>query len=265
MKVTGKLVRTDLSLGGVPTKAGDFVATIKTKLGAVTTVTTEAFAVEPLPAWAVGTFNGGGADGLVTLTVSNVGKLSGKWMSEGLTWTLSAPSFASYDEAAETYAADLVMKAGKSVVTNTVTVAAGTMGGVFDGPLFTAQQNLWKQEPWKTTGKAFTKAGAVDYAPFGRTQDVVTLKVAATGAVTVKGSFVPGENPRTGAPIRYSASCSSVLCPQTTPDANGIFQAQVFIHFPPVAGKFPEGYTACVSLYWVGLRFVLAEVEETVP
>ena len=65
-----------------------------------------------LPDWAVGTFDGeavkkeimddGGASwtvaGLVSLTVSATGKISGKMFREGETWTLSAESFVGYDE-----------------------------------------------------------------------------------------------------------------------------------------------------------------------
>lgn len=265
VKENGKIVRYVYALAGAPTKDGEFVVTFKTKLGAVTTVTTEAFSVRPLPAWAVGTFNGGGADGQVALTVSKVGKLSGKWQSGGLAWTLSAPAFAGYDETDGTYAAELVMKAGKLVQTNAVVLAAGSCGGTVTGPLFTADQNNWKLEPWKTAGKAFAKAAAVTYAPFERDGDTVSLKAAAAGTVTVKGSFVIGENPKTGAPVRYAASCSAVLCPLDPPEADGTFSARVFIHFPPKPDKLPDGYTACVTIRWDGTDFTVEEIEETLP
>ena len=74
--------------------------TVKENVGGKTkSVTHQAsatFVVERMKPWAVGTFNGGNTNGIATLTVSNVGKLSGKWMSEDLTWTLSAASFDAY-------------------------------------------------------------------------------------------------------------------------------------------------------------------------
>ena len=265
VKENGKVVRYEYALTGAPTKDGEFVTTFKTKLGAVTTVTTEAFSVRPLPVWAVGTFNGGGADGQVTLTVSKVGKLSGKAQADGLTWTLAAAAFAAYDAERDAYDADLVAKSGKLVRTVAVTFTADEVGGLAVADAFEVRQNNWKTEPWKTLAKAFAAAEAVAYAPFGRPDDTVSLKVATSGTVTLKGSFVIGENPRTGAPVRYAVSRSAVLCPVGQPDAAGAFPADVLVSFPPKKDKLPDGYVACVRLHWTGSRFLFLEADEGKP
>ena len=93
----------------------------------------------------------------------------------------------------------------------------------------------------------------------------MSLKVATSGTVTLKGSFVIGENPRTGAPIRYAASRSAVLCPVGQPDAAGAFPADVLVSFPPKKDKLPDGYVACVRLHWTGSRFLFLEADEGKP
>ena len=79
--------------------------------------------VLPLPDWAVGTFNGGGDLGQVSFTIAKTGKLSGKYLSEGLTWILASDSFDSIDESGDVYRAILIGKSGKLVMTNEVGVA----------------------------------------------------------------------------------------------------------------------------------------------
>ena len=58
--------------------------------------------VEGLPAWAKGTFNGvvRESGGLATVTVSSVGKISGKFYEGGTNWTLSAASYTGATSAA---------------------------------------------------------------------------------------------------------------------------------------------------------------------
>ena len=85
--------------------------------------------VLPLPDWAVGTFNGGGDLGQISLTVAKTGKLSGKYLSDGLTWALAANSFDSIDDSGDVYRATLIGKSGKLVMTNDVGVACDAMGG----------------------------------------------------------------------------------------------------------------------------------------
>ena len=184
--------------------------------------------VEPLPAWAVGTFNGGGA-GLATLTVSKAGKISGKYLADGKTWNLSAASFAAYDAETATYAADLTAKCGKETAAVKLLVD-DTCAQSETAPLaFSVFRNGWKEEPLKTKalkGKTDTKTIA---------DKTIVFTVGASGAVTAKLTTT-GLNGKA-----YTATCSTVLIP--TKDDNGYL---VFYYFPPKSGKFDgsAGFTA---------------------
>ena len=251
---------------GVPSKDGFYLTTFTVKKDGVTVKRTAAFRVEILPAWAQGTFDGGADEsfavgGQATFTVSKVGKLSGKWMSLGTNWTLSAAAYARYDRDVTQYVANVVGKTGsgkKAVAfTNELTVAASEeaeLGGLATSELHLAYQNRWGAEPWKTIAKKFAKASEIAYVPTGfATNETVSLKVGATGKVTVKGKFVKSVDERTRRVTWHSASGSAVLCPQTAPSDDGSFDGVVFVYFPPKA-KTPlaDGYDACVWVRWSG-------------
>ena len=263
-----KIAGYDYSVSGVPTKAGEFFVTFTTKLNGVSTVTTAAFTVLDLPAWAQGTFDGGAdetfaAGGQATLTVSKAGKLSGKWMSGGTNWTLSAASYDHYDSESGSYVALMIGKTGsgkKAVAfTNELFVSeadAEYLGGVATNALFIAYQSVWKAEPWKTIGKKFTRGGTVVLHPgVVGTNDTITLKFAASGTVTVAGKFETSVDSK-GKVSYYSVSASAVLCPQGDPDGYGAFDGAAFVYFPPKAKTpLPDGYSACVWVHWDGTAF----------
>ena len=166
--------------------------------------------VVALPTWAYGTFDGGNTNGMAQLTVSNVGKISGKWMSVGMTWTLSAASFDAYDAEREAYCAMVIGKSGKLVMTNEIEV---TESGV-ESELFDAWRNGWKEEPLKTLATKL-KGQKVQVGE-------VQLTIGSSGAVTAKGTFGS-----------YSASCSTVLIPTAE-----VGRYRVYLYFPPKSGKF---------------------------
>ncbi|MBR6733909.1 MAG: putative Ig domain-containing protein [Kiritimatiellae bacterium] len=246
--------------------------------------------VDALPAWAVGTFNGG----LANVTVAANGKISGKLMKDGETWTLSGAAFETICEwripynnghvgeeeglwrpgdTGRSFGATVVAKYGKSVATNYVEVSETrfadatsetgyrTRGVATVRPAsapsqdsvpmeWTAWQNLWRTEPWKTMAKAFAKAPALEIEIEDGAGGTVTLKFAASGAVTASGKFVTGKDAR-GRDVVHSATCSSVLIP----DEDGAPAAyRVHIYFPPKAGKF-EGHAADIPLVWNGDAF----------
>ncbi len=291
------------SLEGTPTaasktdKGGNLTpATVKlTVTTASKSPKTYAFnwTIKPLPDWAVGTFDGvvgmfygkganslkGEPLGLVqSLTVGANGKISGKLLESGKTWTLAAVSFADVDCPQSDvddikFLATVTGKAGKEVITNEVTVAedeaarsasAPYQRGVVSGwaasepPVeWTAWQNLWKQDTWKAVAKPFANKKLALYFTddaFTRLDDLDTLeeneevygtldlKFASSGAVTASGKFVTGQDKK-GKNIVYSASCSSVL----VPDTDGKYS--VFLYFPPKDGKF-DGYAVKVLLFW---------------
>ena len=153
---------------------------------------------------------------------------------------------------------EVVEKAGKAVTTNTVMVSEseialedGTLLGVAEGADWIAYQNLWKGTALKPVAAKMAKApiltlsGTADGLPTDG--DTLTVKVAATGVATVKGTFVTGVNARTGKPVTATASTTAPLIP------TGADTYSLFIHLPP-KGTFP-GYSAELSLTWTGSAF----------
>lgn len=215
----------------------------------------------PLPDWTVGTFNGGGDNGQVSLTVAKTGKLSGKYLTEGLTWALAANSFDSIDDSGDVYRATLIGKSGKMMITNEVAVTSDAMGGIAESFDYIAYQDNWKLEPWKTLGKFFAKSVVLEYEDSAsvagvESPGVLSLKFAASGAVTVKGAFVTGIDEKTGMEIFYSTSGTAVLAPQSEPDEDGVFDGVVFVYLAPKARKF-DGYVRCVNVRWTGEGWVI--------
>ena len=294
------------SLEGTPTaasktdKGGNLTpATVKlTVTTASKSPKTYAFnwTIKPLPDWAVGTFDGvvgmfygkGGYSlkgeplGLIqSLTVGANGKISGKLMESGKTWTLAAASFADVDCSQSDvddikFLATVTGKAGKEVITNEVTVtvdeaarsaSAPYQRGIVSGWAasepsleWTAWQNLWKQDAWKAVAKPFANkklalcftddefTRLVDPDTLGEQDEVygtLDLKFASSGTVTASGKFVTGQD-KNGKDIGYSATCSSVLVPDTD---NTYGNYSVFLYFPPKDGKF-DGYAVKVPLAW---------------
>ena len=177
---------------------------------------TQTFAVnlyiDPLPAWAVGTFDGSVSDGgesvgvVQSFTVATSGKISGKLLEGGKTWALSASEFSRVDrvEGSDEFYATVIGKAGKEVITNEVTVSAengiGVAIGIFDVQLSTPNsqlstyiwsgyQNLWKRADTKAEMPLFKSNIVVDY-PLGEPGDLnntVKLTFKKDGVVSFAG------------------------------------------------------------------------------
>ena len=230
-----KINATTGEITGVPTKAGTYESVIKATSGANSKwidQITRTYVVEALPPWAVGTFDGGSHEGVGTVTVAATGKISGKWMSEGTNWTLTATSFDAYNPEEDAYWATVVGKSGKLAFTNDLVVTSE----VLRTDLFKAYQNNWKVEPLKSEavnlkGRIFTREVA---------GGELTLKVGANGTVTITGRFVTGVDAR-GKEIVYTATGSGVLIPT---DSGDYF---VYIYLPPKPGKF-DGLVTIVAL-----------------
>ena len=242
--------------------------------------------VDALPAWAQGTFAGGGfvetalPAGQVSLTVSAAGKVSGKALGDGLTYTLAAPyysGFALADDGGGIYSnffADVTAswsyKEGtKTIKTNDVVQlvvqdndiggVATTGGGFVETalPEWTAWQYNWKADPWKDVGKKLDKqtrtyailsdgsfseededlSAALGADVVGR----VTLKFAATGAVTIAGEFVTGYDEKKEKYTIVKASGSATLVPVDNE------HGEVFVYLTP---KGLSPHARCVTLPW---------------
>lgn len=222
--------------------------------------------VDPLNSWAVGTFNGGGANNQVTLSISSAGKISGKVLTdENVTWTLAAPYFSSYsrDDINDpgTYTASVTLTSGKKTLLpiNVKVTYDDTLGRGFlkaDEKRFTALADVWKVTEWKTIAKAFQKAPSLT---FDGLQDLkhnpgeVSLKFASSGAVTVSGVFIVTN--ASGKEVTYKATGSAVLLPVETPKSDGSFECMVVVVLP-AKGDF-GGYARIFDIKWDGTRFVV--------
>ena len=247
---------------GTPTAASKVNKGVVTPSAVKITVTTAskttvnytiAMTVDPIPEWAVGTFEGGTAtDGLTTLTVSSAGKISGKTLDGNLTWTLTANNFDDYDEAKELYTATIAAKGGTTTLTDRLTISRGDAGGIVAiGETFDAgdlYQYNWKAEPWKTISAKFggmlSFGSELDKACPGTV--TLTFKKGA-GTVTTKGVFG-----------QYSASGSATLTPIALPDDNDEFLGYVHVYFPPKADKGFKGYGIRLPVKWNGSNFEFA-------
>ena len=299
---------------GVPTKAGSYTATVTVKNASkATAMLTLTIDVAALDEWAQGTFNGatllGGGfietalpSGLVTFTVDAKGKISGKILEGGKTWSLSAPSFSSVGplepleslepleplaplenlEPSLAYYATVVAKSGKEVATNEIAIVAEETGardarpyrgfatGTFElsnSQTFelSSYQNLWKVEPWKTEMKDYAKANPTVVVEIGNgegesggfvetalpaTTGTVTLKLAASGAVTAKGDFVVGYDDKKQKDIMYSSSCSTVVIPVGGHAGRVTLPGEhmVYLYFPANEKKSFGGYSGVIWL-----------------
>ena len=170
--------------------------------------------VDPLPAWAVGTFDGetyadGGVDasGLVqAFTVAANGKISGKILKGGNTWTLSAGEFSRVEHVEDgvVFHATVIAKAGKEVDTYVIEVSADAASaryrGVVSGwlaftltshPAWTVYQNLWKRSDTKADMPVIKKDIKVDLelGEAGDAKNKLTLAFKKDGAVSFSGKI----------------------------------------------------------------------------
>lgn len=208
-----------------------------------------AFVIDPLPAWAVGTFNGGGEDGQLTMTISAAGKASGKYYTGARTWTLTGTAYDTFSVTAEKGTLTILAKCGKEQKTHVITVMRredATGSGSVSCSAFTGVQNLWKTAEGKSLAKTLVRAPQVDViAQDAQGRDgTLSLKFASYGKVTVKGRFaIP--DVRTGKLRTLTLSGSADLC------AVGEEDYLLYIHLPPKSSGF-AGLERCMGLRWTG-------------
>jgi len=220
------------SVTGVPTKAVTNTVTFTATKGKEKEVATITVAVAALPAWANGTYDGAyltfdegetNAMGAVSLTVSASGKVSGKILMGGKTYSFAAAALSGFVAGTTNFTAEVVVPWGttnKESFLLSVGEDARGVGRVVleptgDGAKFVeAVQNVWLRKdlsaPDFATGTRQPKlvlANGVE-CKFGA-KGVVTLG-GKVGAVTVSGkaqtlavSAVEGANARV---VVYAAS-----------------------------------------------------------
>ena len=168
-------------ISGMPTKAGTYTVTIIATGGAngkSSSSFTKEVTIEPLPAWAQGNFTGwvdtGDDYGLMTMSVSPIGKVSGKIALAGTNWTFSAASYAAVCDGE--FEVEAVAKAGKNDGTVSMTVVASGRkdfacaagNGYVELGSDTMGEIYFARSPWKDKGVAaapFAGTYAVSLAP----------------------------------------------------------------------------------------------------
>jgi len=254
---TGALIAQANTIYGTPTVATKPGQPKKVKVIVTTAGKTKRefvlpVAVSDLPSWAVGSFNGGSSSGQVSLTIAKTGKMSGKWLTGGKTWTLSATGYdASVGELGsglETLFATLQSTCGKETKAMRICVTSSGLTG-YDGPnvLFSADSFDWKSGDLKALSAKIAKAPALVCDVAGEQPGTMTLSFGSGGKVMVSGQFKDGE---TGGQIKVSGS--AVLCPAGEDnDGNPLFDVYVYL---PAKGAF-KGYSEVLNLTWEGTAF----------
>ena len=115
------------------------------------------------------------------IVVGKNGKITGKILDGGLTWSVSAPSLTSWDGV--DYIASIHGKAGRSEFMDEVVFSSG----VAQAAVWAAWRNGWKEVPLKNEASALSRRPAqVAVLNDGLT---VSLKIGASGAVTAKATL----------------------------------------------------------------------------
>ena len=190
------------SVSGVPTKAGTNTVTFTATRGNEKEIATITLGIAALPVWAYGTYDGGYFEfgdgetnlvGQVTATVSESGKISGKVLKGGKTYSFSAVSYETYDADSVAFAATVTIPwstENKEEFVFSVRAGVDGLGSVklepiWDGDyLAEAVQNAWlrkdMQVPVFATGVK---------QPSLALDNGVILKFGAKGVITLGGSI----------------------------------------------------------------------------
>ena len=279
---------------GFTTKAGTYLVAVKATLNGKTVTQRVALKVDALPAWAKGTFNGyvagedGATNGLSAVTVSSVGKISGKFYEGGTNWTFTAASYTGYDDAAPAYSVPVVAKYSykekekvkvngkwttktvtKSVARNfTLRVGQDALGGMatleeVDGSTVEAWQNLWGQADYKALGKQLfsTKSGkkTLAYRTFTiKGTDDVGAEMGLTDAmslslkVTPAGVVTATMSFDTGTKSKGKAVIYKPTCATVVIPLSAAdaeeFEGEVFLFFAPSPANGFPGFAGAAPL-----------------
>ena len=188
------------SVMGVPTKAATNTVTFTATKGKEKETATITVAVAALPAWANGTYDGAyftfdegetNALGSVSLTVSAAGKVSGKILAGGKTYSFAAASLEAFDAEAEEFTVQVAVPWTKTD-TETFLLSVGSdesgvgyvvMEPTEDGASFVeAVQNVWLRKDLSAPDFATGKKQPVLNLPNG-----ISCKFGAKGVVTLGG------------------------------------------------------------------------------
>ena len=241
---------------GVPRKAGTYTVKAVAKVGREKGTATATLVVDPLPDFAVGTFQGAVYSarkvvGLIDFTLTAAGKASGKVrMAEG-NWSFSCGELELVSRTVCKVVG--VVKSGKSLKSLSMTLAAVGVEGALANDVFEALPTTWTKDDkavLKTTLKAISgKASVVKElrgSAYGlASEDVITLKLGTDGRVTASAVFDTGTMSKKGKPILYKASAKAVLLDAMLRERS--VSGTVVLYFPPNSKNF-GGYARVVAV-----------------
>ena len=248
----------------VPTKAGTFTVTFTaTKKGEKNQIATITLKTEALPVWAVGAFAGVakgeyGAAGAASMSVTEAGKISGKFAIGGTNWTFSAASYVECDD--DVCYAEVTAKAGRLARTFTIEVSpcespdgtlvnAEALASIADeGIDLYLHRNMWKDKATSAAAKSLLQGmvgvytasiSADDYGRYGA--GYLSLTVSATGDVKASGKLADGTAVSSSVPLWWDGS-EYMAWFAATPSAYKGGGVEVRVAIPQERGTVESGY-----------------------
>lgn len=218
------------TITGIPTKAGTNTVTFTvSKKGEKSQIATITLMTAALPTWAQGTFAGyvrayGGEPdyedryGSATMTVSSVGKISGKISLDGTNWTFSAASYVRSD-GGDYFEVEAEAKAGKVTMPmwlmvhsekdghpNDVLINSAVEGWLGGSNVATASlwRNMWKDKDSSVAAKAEIAKWEGVYTISIEDGGYLSLTVGKNGDVKVAGKLSDGTSVSATAPLMFN-------------------------------------------------------------
>ena len=226
-------------VAGVATKATTNTVTFTAAKGKEKEVATVTIGVSALPAWACGTYDGAysvfdetetNAVGQITMTVSAAGKVSGKILKGGKSYSFTATSYAGYDPESDCFWTEVVVpwaNANKETFLLSVGHDGAGLGSAFlepvgDGAYFAeAVQNAWLRKDMNVPTFA---TGAKQ--PVLKIDEMV-CKFGTSGTVTISGKI---------SGLTISGKSQTLF---VSDDGNGVYAR--FVNYVSNS-KLPEGF-----------------------
>ena len=191
------------TIAGVPSKFGSYAVVVTSSGGGAQTVRVD---VASLPSWAYGTYNGCATDGTrygpAAMTVTDKGKITGKFSLAGTNWSFSASSYASgnagggFEVSATAKAGRLALPVGLTVAPATNGVAAFlgmTVGTLGDAVTVAAYRNVWSDPGMASVLTPYVGYYTATLAGDGTCgSGYLTLTAGAKGAVKTAGKLADG-------------------------------------------------------------------------
>ena len=249
------------TITGVPTKAGTFTVTFTATRGKEKQTATITLVTEALPAWTVGTFTGVAKGehesvGAASMSVTEAGKISGKFAIDGTNWTFAASSYAACDE--DVCYAEVTAKAGRLARTFTIEVSPCESP---DGTLVNAaaqafvedesidlylRRNMWKDKATSAAAKSLLQGLTGVYtASVGAGDDYgagyLSLTVSASGDVKASGKLADGTSVSSSVPLWWNGDGYEAWF-AVSPSAYKGGGVEVRVAIPQERGITTDGY-----------------------